>query len=161
MALLNETEVATRTGEEVTMPPLAGGAVAGFVGGVVMGGLAQLMAPVVITEYIPRIVGLSGAVPGWIVHLLVATVFGGGYAALATETSFVERSPSVLWDAALGLGYGFVVWIVAMAAVMPLWLEAVGTVETLPVPWLNPMPLMAHLVYGLVVGVVFPLVEFE
>jgi uncharacterized membrane protein YagU involved in acid resistance len=126
-----------------------------------MGGLATMMMPSILAERIPGLVGASGLATGWIVHLVVASVFGVGYAVLATETRFVDRSPSLQWDVALGLGYGFVVWLVAMAIVMPLWLDAVGAAVSLPVPWLDPMVMMAHLVYGLVVGAAFPLVEFE
>lgn len=160
MALQNQTEVATRTDEEVAMPPWLAGVIAGLAGGAVMGVMATMMLPTVMTEYIPGLIGLDGLVAGWIVHLSIAAVFGVGYAALATETDFVDHSPSYRWDIALGLGYGAVLWLVAMVIVMPIWLGTLGT-ATLPVPWLDPMTLMGHLVFGLVVGVVFPIVGFE
>nr|WP_256562631.1 hypothetical protein [Halomarina sp. BND7] len=44
---------------------------------------------------------------------------------------------------------------------MSLWLDALGAAAALPFPWFDPMTLVAHLAYGLVLGVVFPVVEFE
>lgn len=160
MALLNETELAKRTGEGVAYPPWLSGVVGGLAGGVVMGVMATMMLPDVMTEYVPGLLALDGLVAGWVVHLGVATVFGVGYAALATETDFVDHSPDLWWDVGLGLVYGAVLWLVSMSVVMPLWLGALGT-TSLPLPWLDPMTLMGHLVYGLVLGVVFPFVEFE
>lgn len=160
MALLNETDLARRTGEEVAHPAWLSGAVGGLAGGVVMGLMATMMMPTVMAEYIPGLLTLDGLVAGWVVHLGVSAAWGVVYAALATETGFVDRSTSVAWDVGLGLAFGAVVWLVAMALVMPAWLGALGAAAP-PFPWLNPMPLMAHLVYGTVLGAVFPFVEFE
>lgn len=93
-------------------------------------------------------------------HLGIAAVFGVGYAALATETGFADRSTSVGWDVGLGLAYGVVLWTAGMSLAMPLWLGAIET-TALPFPWFDTTTLLGHLLYGTVVGVVFPLVEFE
>ncbi|MFC7154718.1 histidine kinase [Halomarina halobia] len=161
MALLNEAELSRRTDEEAARPAWMSGVVGGLAGGVVMGLMATMMMPAVMTEYIPGLLALDGLLAGWIVHLGVAATFGVGYAALATETGFVDRSPSVGWDVGLGLAYGALLWLVSMSIVMPLWLGAIGAADPPPFPWFDPATLLAHLAYGLVVGVVFPLVEFE
>lgn len=160
MALLNENELARRTDEDVVRPAWLTGIASGLTGGVIMGIAAMMMLPEVMIEYIPGLVALEGLVAGWIVHLGVAATFGVGYAALATETGFVDHSSSVGWDIGLGLAYGALLWLVAMSLVMPLWLGILG--ETmLPFPWFDPVTLMGHLVYGMVVGIAFPIVEFE
>lgn len=46
-----------------------------------------------------------------------------------------------------------------MAVVMPVWLGALKY-SFAPFPWLDLTTLMGHLVYGMVLGVVFPFVEF-
>lgn len=160
MSLTERTEIAARTNKEVKMSPWVAGAIGGLSGGVVMGIMAAMMLPAVMNEYIPGLIGLEGPVAGWLVHLVVATTFGVGYAALATQTSFVDRSPNVAWDVGLGLAYGAALWLVTMSLAMPLWLGALGG-TALPFPWFDPMTLVGHLAYGAVVGAVFPYVEFE
>lgn len=95
MSLLNETELARQTDEQVVHPAWMSGVVSGLAGGVVMGIMATMMLPDVMTEYIPGLLALDGPVAGWIVHLGVAATFGVGYAALATETGFVDHSPDL------------------------------------------------------------------
>lgn len=66
---------------------------------------------------------------------------------------------SVGRSAGLGIGYGVVLWVVLAALVMPIWLGAVGSPADPPLPNFDPMSLVGHVAYGLVLGVAFPLVR--
>lgn len=101
---MNEPDLARRADEGVVRPAWVSGLVGGLAGGLVMGLMATMMVPAVMTEYIPGLLDLDGLVAGWIVHLVVATTFGVGYAALVTETGFVDQASSSTWDVGIGLG---------------------------------------------------------
>lgn len=132
------------------------GAVAGLVAGVVMGALMTTLMRGVIENAIPALVGLSGIGAGWVVHLGISTVFGLAFAAVASVGSvrgYVDAPGS---GAVLGIGYGVVLWVVAAAVVMPVWLSAVGFPGAPDVPNVNVLSLAGHAVYGGVLGVLYP-----
>lgn len=58
-----------------------------------------------------------------------------------------------------GLVYGVVIWVVLAALVMPVWLGAVGFPSPPPFPNFAVPSLLWHLVYGAVLGAVFPAVK--
>lgn len=158
MALVNETELAKRTDESVARPAWISGLTGGLAGGVVMGILVALLIPSALVEYVPDLRTPDGLLAASVVHLAVAAVYGIGYAALVTETGLVEKASSFTWNVGIGLTYGAVIWLAAMAIVLPLWFGELGTTS---LPWLDPRPFVGHLVYGSVLGIVFRVLEFE
>lgn len=136
------------------------GAISGLAGGIVLGLMLQLMMTPIIAMAIPALYGASGIVAGWIAHLFHSLVFGLVFAGIVTSSStlsgYANRVSSSL---GLGIVYGVVLWIVAAAIVMPIWLGVVGFPAAPPLPNFNPMTLVGHVVYGAVLGVLFPLVR--
>ncbi|HET7323080.1 MAG TPA: DUF6789 family protein [Halococcus sp.] len=135
------------------------GVVGGLVGGVVMGALISLMNPKTIAVAIPALYGLApppNGIAGWIAHMSHSAIFGVIFAAIAAGSG-IDRS--VFRSAIAGLVWGFVLWVVAANIVMPIWLNAVGfpAGPTL-LGFALPGSLIPHLVYGVLLGIVYPLV---
>jgi hypothetical protein len=130
-----------------------GGALAGLLGGIVMGAMLTTQMTPVIEVAIPSMYGLDGLAAGWLVHLFHSVVLGIGFAGVAGALGVGESSAR---SAALGVAYGVVLWAVLAAFVMPVWLGAVGSPANPPLPNLNPQSLVGHVVYGLAAGVAFP-----
>ncbi len=128
------------------------GVQAGLVGGLVMGVLFSLLMPPVIESGIPALVGLSGGIAGWFVHMSISAVFGVAFVAALTHPRLAAVGTSPAGVVGLGLAYGVVLWVVAAGVVMPLWLSAVGFPSPPPLPNLGLMGLLTHLAFGLFLG---------
>lgn len=119
------------------------GAAGGFAGGIIFGLLMQMMG---MLGMVAQLVGASAAAVGWLVHLAVSALIGAAYAVIFGGVA--ER-----WSVAVasGLGYGLVWWVLDGLILMParlgmdLFLLDTTTMQSL----------MGHLVYGLVLGLVF------
>ncbi|MFC6837440.1 histidine kinase [Halomarina ordinaria] len=130
------------------------GVLAGILAGAVMGVLLTVQMTPVIEVAIPSLYGLEGGLAGWVVHVAHGAVLGVGFAALVRAAG-VETT--VARSLALGLAYGVVLWVVLAVLVMPVWLGAVGAPMVPPLPNVDPMSLVGHLVYGAVLGASYPL----
>jgi signal transduction histidine kinase len=126
---------------------------AGVVAGVVMGSFLQLAAdslPVIGALYSVNSPGI-----GWLTHLfhsvIFALLFATGYQYTDRGTSLSPRRRASLF----GLGWGTVLWFVAAGFVMPAWLSILGQPATLPN--LTPIGLLAHLLWGLTLGLSYTL----
>lgn len=133
-----------------------GGALAGLLAGTAMGAMLTMQMGPVIRVAIPSMYGLEGLAAGWVVHLFHSVVLGAVFAGVAGSLGFDESAGR---SVGLGLAYGVVVWVLLAALVMPVWLGAVGFPKVPPLPNFNPKSLVGHLVYGLVLGIVFPFVR--
>lgn len=136
-----------------------GGALAGVLAGVVMGALLMVTMRPVVEVAIPALVGLSGLPAGWVVHLVNSAIFGLAFAGIASAGPLASYTDSPGTGLAVGVGYGVVVWVVAAALVMPIWLSAVGFPNAPAVPNFNATSLLGHVAFGAVLGAVYPLVE--
>ncbi len=128
---------------------------AGLIGGLVMGVLFSVLMTPVIENAIPALIGLSGGIAGWVVHMSISAVFGIVFVAASTQPRLAAVGESLGGVVSLGLAYGVLLWVVAAGVVMPLWLSAVGFPSPPPLPNLGLMGLFAHLVFGVVLGVSF------
>jgi hypothetical protein len=128
------------------------GLIAGTLGGALMAVWLTVASPPTIARAIPGLYGLSGPIAGWAFHLTHGAVFGTMFAALALGTG---SRPTVV---GLGLGFALVLWFVGAGTIMPIWLQSVGFpgASELTVPNLRVPILVAHLVYGAVVGLTLP-----
>lgn len=147
-----ETETAVQRETEIENRWVAG-AVGGIVGGVGFGILLQFVMGIM--PVIGALYGVESLLAGWIAHLFNSLVFGLVYAGLAATPRFAAWARDVGRGAGLGAAYGVVLWIVAAGIVMPIWLDVVGFASPPPLPNLTVMGLIGHLVYGVLLGVVF------
>ncbi|WP_049985557.1 DUF6789 family protein [Halobellus rufus] len=127
------------------------GVAAGVVAGIVMGALMVMQMRPVIEVAIPSMYFLSGGTAGFAVHVAHGAVLGVVFAAIASTRGASTTARS----AALGVGYGVVLWVVLAVLVMPVWLSAVGSPANPSLPNVSVMSLVGHVVYGAVLGVVY------
>lgn len=126
--------------------------VAGLVAGIVFGLMAMAMMPDMM-GMIGAMYGFEGSLAvGWIAHLFHSVIFGVIFAAIVSLDQLREYAANVAYGGVLGLVYGIVVWVIAASIVMPIWL---GMPEM--APDFNPMSLVGHAVYGVILGAAYPL----
>lgn len=152
------TEAASSTEVSTAQGTWKGGALAGIAGGVVMGAMMSVMMAPVLEMAIPALYGIAGpaGAVGWVIHVSHGAVLGVAFVGILQAKPGLGASTGK--SAGAGAAYGVVVWVLLAAVLMPVWLGAVGFGGAPPVPNFNPMSLVAHVVYGVVLGAVFPLV---
>ena len=148
--MATETEATVRTDAETS--PWRSATIAALFAGVVMGLMIQFVMGIM--PVIGALYGAPGIVTGWIAHLFHSVVFGLVYAAVVSRSSLANYATGAGSGAALGALYGVLVWVGAAAIVMPLWLGAVG-MDAPPVPNFNPMSLVGHVVFGVLLGATY------
>lgn len=152
----------TRSTVAVSNPRLdaVGGALAGIVASAVMAIPLLSQMPGVVEMAMPAMYGITGpaAAVGMGVHLFHGAVFGILFAAAFAIGPLAEYAQNRLAVLAAGVGYGVLVWIVAAALVMPVWLSTVGFGGAPPLPNFNVTSLIGHVVFGAALGAVFPAV---
>lgn len=151
------TETSTGTAFDASGADWLGGGVAGFLAAVPFGLMVQFLLGAMGT--IGALYGMPGLVTGWVAHLFHGTVFGLAFAALTDADALSGYAEDYVSSAGLGLVYGAVLWVVFIVFVWPVWLGAVGFPpgpKALPVPYVAAKPLVGHLVYGAVLGALYP-----
>jgi hypothetical protein len=122
---------------------VAYGIIGGIAGGIVFGVLMQMMGMI---GMVAQLVGGSSAAVGWVLHLAISAFIGASFAVLVGT-----YAKTLVPAGGLGMGYGLVWWVLGALLIMPAKLG-------MPVLQLNTtawQSLMGHLLYGLVLGVVF------
>ncbi|MCT9094922.1 DUF6789 family protein [Haloarchaeobius sp. HME9146] len=135
-----------------------GGVVAGLLGGAVFGILMTMQVPGVIERGIPALLGLSGGLAGWIIHMSISATLGVAFAAIHQQLP--QLGADVQKNVAAGLAFGAVLWLVLAVTVMPFWLQAVGFAGAPAFPNISMTSLIGHLAYGGVLGAAYPLATF-
>jgi len=136
------------------------GVVGGIAGGLVMGATMLAMNAAVIAVAIPSLYGLAPPPNpglGMVVHVSHGAVLGVVFAGVAGALD-LDSDRTVV---GLGVGWGVVTWAVLAALLMPIWLSAVGSPASPPFPNFAPPSLLWHVVYGLVLGVVYAAIDDE
>lgn len=151
------TETASSTDVSIANDAWKGGVVAGIAGSIVMGAMMSMQMTEVLEMAIPAMYGIAGpaGLVGWVLHVSHGAVIGVVFAGILTIQPDLGASTGKL--AGTGVAYGIVVWLLLAAILMPIWLSAVGFGGAPPLPNFNPQSLVAHAVYGVVLGAVFPL----
>jgi uncharacterized membrane protein YagU involved in acid resistance len=119
------------------------GIVGGLAGGVVFG---LLMAIMDMIGMVAQLVGSSSAAVGWIVHLAISSFIGASFAVLLGS-----RAKTLVPAALVGMGYGVVWWVLGALLIMPAQL-GMPVFELNTTAWQS---LMGHLLFGLVLGIVY------
>ncbi|MWV63584.1 histidine kinase [Halorubrum sp. JWXQ-INN 858] len=147
------TETATATDVSTGTDEWKAGMVGGLAGGLVFGALMSMMMPHIVETAIPGMYGLpaSGTV-GWGIHMAHSAVLGVVFAGIVGLRP--ELGASTGRSVGVGVAYGVVLWVVLATFVMPAWVGAMTPMSP-PVPDVNPMSLVGHVVYGAVLGGVY------
>lgn len=159
-SMSRETQTDTPTATSSGFTDWQAGVVGGLAGGVIMGAIISMMSPKTIVVTISALYGLAlppNGIAGWIAHLFHSAIFGVVFAAIASEAGF---GGSVGRSTVAGLVYGTVLWIVMVNIIMAIWLNVVGfSSGPALLEFTLPGNLPPHLVYGMVLGIVYPFIR--
>jgi hypothetical protein len=137
---------------ETTTRPWLAGIGGGLAGGVGMGLILQFLVGAM--PLIGSLYGQPTVAAGWIAHLVHSVIFGLIFVALVTRTGLRRSARTTASTTALGTGYGIVLGVVTGGVVLPIWANAVAGAG-MPVPFFAAAPFAGHVVFGLLLGVVF------
>jgi len=143
---------------DVTDGTWQAGVLGGIAGAAVMGALVVVMKASTVGVAIPSMYGLAppkNALAGLVVHLSHGAILGVVFAGLVG----VIGADSTRTQVGIGAAWGVVTWLVLAALVMPVWLGAVGSPASPPLPTFAPPSLLWHVVYGVVLGGVYAGIE--
>lgn len=136
-----------------------GGALAGLVATIVMGVVITLTNLETLRLAIAGLYGFEGSLAvGWVAHLVHGTIFGVLFAALLSDPGLYGVSERVWKTVGVGVVYGLVLAVVGAGIVMPIWLDVAGFPTPPSIPNVTGPTLLWHVVYGAVLGGVFPFV---
>lgn len=128
------------------MSKISSGAIGGVIGGVVFG---MMMAAMGMMPMIAKLIGSDSAGVGWIVHLVISAGTGALFAVLFG--TMVTNYGSGLGYGAL---YGVIWWVLGALILMPVILgmgvQFAHMFDKMPMS-----SLMGHLIWGLILGVVY------
>lgn len=122
------------------------GAIGGLIGGLVFGAMMSIIG---MMPKIAALVGSGSASVGWIVHLIISMTIG-----LFFVWWFGTRVYSYGDGARYGVLHGFIWWIAGPSVLMPL-LMGMGAQFGSILSRTNLMSLLGHLVFGLLLGLVY------
>jgi uncharacterized membrane protein YagU involved in acid resistance len=122
------------------------GILGGLVGGVLFGILMGVMG---VLPMVAMLIGASSASVGFAVHMVISAIFGYIFSLVFPPT--ISSGKFLLY----GLFYGVILWLGPALVIMPVWL---GMSHHLTISGIiNGLPsLMGHLVYGGVLGFLYP-----
>ncbi len=135
------------------------GIVAGLIGGVVFGMMMQMMAapdgkPMM--AMVAQVVRSESLVVGWLYHLFNSAVIGGIFGWLLGNR-IGGYGAGLLWGALYGIAW----WILGGLILMPMFL-GMSAFAPLMMEMMRPVAmgsLMGHIIFGLVLGVSFLLLN--
>ncbi|WP_227134239.1 DUF1440 domain-containing protein [Halorubellus salinus] len=154
---MSETVSSTETSTGFDLADWQAGTLAGTLAGVVMGVMLTTQLTPVIEAAIPAMYGLSGGLAGWVVHVSHGAVLGVAFAAVLGAVGGGEWSTAK--TVGVGLAFGVALWVVLAVLVMPVWLQTVGFGPAPAVPNVSPKSLVGHVVYGVVLGGAFAVLD--
>jgi hypothetical protein len=137
-----------------------GGAIAGLVATFAMGVAISLMDLSTLQRAIAGLYGQSGNLAtGWTAHLVHGSLFGAVFSLFLSDPG-LHGVTDWYWKTTLaGVVYGLVLAIAGAGIIMPIWLGVAGFPTPPSIPNVTGPILLWHLVYGVVLGGVFPFVE--
>lgn len=121
-----------------------GGLVGGLAGGIIFGAMMHMMG---MLGMVAGLIGAEGTAAGWAVHLVISAGLGIGYA-----LTVGAMDPGLGASAGFGLVYGAIWWVLGPLILMPLIMGMSAFPE---IGQDQILSLVGHLVYGLILGLVF------
>jgi len=137
-----------------------GGAVAGLLATAAMGAVITAMDLSTLQHAISGLYGLpEGLLTGWLVHLIHGTLFGLLFALVLSDPGLYNLTDWYWKTLVAGVVYGMMLAVFGAGIIMPIWLATAGFSSPPPIPNVTVPMLIWHLVYGIVLGGVYPVVE--
>lgn len=136
------------------------GALSGLVATLVMSVVIVPVESTLFSETIAGMYGFEGVfVVGLVAHLIHGTLFGLLFAGILSDPGVVGLT-NWLWKSSVaGLVFGLCLAVVATGFILPVWLEFAGLAAVPSIPYVTTSLLTLHLVYGIVLGLLFPFLE--
>ncbi len=128
------------------------GVIGGLLGGIVFGAVLGYLG---VLPIIAGLVGSDSSIAGFVVHLVLSVLVG-----LVFVWWFGNMVASYLLGASYGLLHGFIWWILGGLIILPMVL-GMGIQIPNAFNQLNLASLAGHLLYGLVLGLVYVYVTVE
>ncbi|WP_336325913.1 hypothetical protein [Halovenus sp. HT40] len=137
-----------------------GGAVSGCVATLATMLVILPIEPEMFSETIAGMYGLEGVMAvGVLAHVLHGTLFGLLFAGVLSDPGVVGIT-NWLWKTVLaGIIFGLSLAVMATGFVLPAWAQFVGLTDPPTMPYVTSTLLAWHVLYGAVLGVVFPFLE--
>jgi uncharacterized membrane protein YagU involved in acid resistance len=123
---------------------IVAGIAGGIAGGVIFGAMMHVMGMI---SMIGGLVGSESVTAGWLVHLVISAALGLGFA-----LTLGAMAHSFGAGALYGLLYGAVWWVLGPLLIMPVLM---GGSPFPPIEQPQIMSLVGHLIYGVVLGLVY------
>lgn len=122
------------------------GIIGGIAGGVVFG---IMMAMMNMLPMVGMLIGNDSPIIGFGVHMVISIIIGATYGAIGT------RIPNNNWGIVVGAGvvYGIIWWVLGALVLMPLMMGMNEMV--LQIGDMQWMSLMGHIVFGVILTVVY------
>jgi len=136
------------------------GAVSGLLAAAVMGVAITVTQQATLQVAIAGLYGQAGnLVVGWFAHVVHGTLFGMLFALVLAEPGLYHLTDWPWKTALAGIVFGLVLAVAGAGIVMPMWIGLLGGPAPETIPALSGPMLLWHLLYGAVLGTVFPFVE--
>ncbi|MXR51107.1 hypothetical protein GRX03_05730 [Halovenus sp. WSH3] len=137
-----------------------GGALAGFLATLATMLVILPVEPELFGQTIAGMYGLEGSlVAGVFAHVVHGTLFGLVFAGVLSDPGIVGIT-NWLWKSILaGIIFGLLLAVMATGFVLPAWAQFVGLVDPPTMPYVTGTLLSWHVLYGAVLGTVFPFLE--
>jgi len=131
------------------------GVAGGLLAGVVMGALVQVVMGQMTAIGALYTLGEPSLTVGWVAHLFHSALFGALFGVAAGPTRVSRLVSGYPAGVVSGAAFASALWAVNIVIVWPLWQNSVGLgVAAPPVPNLSVQPLVGHVVYGAILGLV-------
>lgn len=141
---------------EPTGPNWLSGVIAGLIAAVIVGIVIWLgFDAAIIEEDIPDALGQSGAAAGWVVLLAIGILVGLIYAGLNAIPAIDEWASTAQTGAILGLGYGLILWVVAVIVVPLINGDGIDGIGDYAVTFEG---VLGYALLGVIIGFVYLLV---
>ncbi|WP_435319998.1 hypothetical protein [Haloarchaeobius sp. TZWSO28] len=130
-----------------------GGGIAGLVAGVAFGLLIQFQLGRMTAIGAMYTLGEPSLSLGWVAHLIHSALFGALFGVVVDREPLREKIGAYHVGAGTAVAFGVALWALNIVFLWPVWLNNVGVGQGLPIPNIAIMPLVGHVVYGLLLGI--------
>ena len=136
-------------------------AIAGVTAGLVFGLMIQFVLGRMTTIGALYTLGEPSLSIGWIAHVVHSAVFAVVYVQVTRAEPLRAYADVPTTGVATGAVFGFALWFVNIGFLWPVWLNLVTPAGDLAMPYHAQAirPLVGHLVWGGMLGVLFPLLD--